>query len=84
MPDGTKAPPETVTIIVDGKEMEARKGEMVIAAAERGGVYIPRFCWHPRMRAVGMCRMCLVEVKGHAASPCRPPATSRSPTARRW
>ena len=44
--------------------MEARKGEMVIAAAERGGVYIPRFCWHPRMRAVGMCRMCLVEVKG--------------------
>ena len=64
MPDGTKAPPETVTITVDGKEMEARKGEMVIAAAERGGVYIPRFCWHPRMRAVGMCRMCLVEVKG--------------------
>ena len=37
---------------------------MVIAAAERGGVYIPRFCWHPRMQPVGMCRMCLVEVKG--------------------
>ncbi|MEA2704128.1 MAG: NADH-quinone oxidoreductase subunit [Actinomycetota bacterium] len=69
MPDGPQAPPkkaapETVTITVDGKEMEGRKGEMVIAAAERGGVYIPRFCWHPRMRAVGMCRMCLVEVKG--------------------
>ncbi|MGH9101623.1 MAG: molybdopterin-dependent oxidoreductase, partial [Acidimicrobiales bacterium] len=28
------------------------------------GVYIPRFCYHPRMRSVGMCRMCLVEVKG--------------------
>ncbi|MDQ4068462.1 MAG: 2Fe-2S iron-sulfur cluster-binding protein, partial [Actinomycetota bacterium] len=51
-------------IIVDGKEMEAKPGEMVIAAAERGGVYIPRFCWHPRMRPVGMCRMCLVEIKG--------------------
>jgi len=59
------APPrvDTVTIVVDGKAIEARKGEMVIAAAERGGVYIPRFCWHPRLRPVGMCRMCLVEVK---------------------
>jgi NADH-quinone oxidoreductase subunit G len=55
---------ETLKITVDGKVMEAKPGEMVIAAAERGGVYIPRFCWHPRMRPVGMCRMCLVEVKG--------------------
>ncbi len=54
----------TVGITVDGKEIEARKGEMLIAAAERAGIYIPRFCWHPRMKAVGMCRMCLVEVKG--------------------
>src|SRR2546421_11100188 len=37
---------------------------MVIAAAERAGVYIPRFCYHPRMRPVGMCRMCLVDIKG--------------------
>jgi NADH-quinone oxidoreductase subunit G len=56
--------PDPIRINVDGKVIEAKKGEMVIAAAERGGVYIPRFCWHPRMRPVGMCRMCLVEVKG--------------------
>ncbi|MGI9022825.1 MAG: NADH-quinone oxidoreductase subunit NuoG [Acidimicrobiales bacterium] len=54
----------TVNIVIDGRAVEARKGEMVIAAAERAGVYIPRFCWHPRMKPVGMCRMCLVEVKG--------------------
>ncbi|MEA2829046.1 MAG: NADH-quinone oxidoreductase subunit [Actinomycetota bacterium] len=64
MPDGAPAQVETVTITVDGMSIEARKGEMVIAAAERGGVYIPRFCWHPRLRPVGMCRMCLVEIKG--------------------
>ena len=64
MADGAPTQVETVTITVDGKSIEARKGEMVIAAAERGGVYIPRFCWHPRLRPVGMCRMCLVEVKG--------------------
>jgi len=55
---------EQVTIVLDGREVAARKGEMVIAAAERAGVYIPRFCYHPRMRPVGMCRMCLVHIKG--------------------
>src|SRR6202049_2041740 len=55
---------ETVTIVLDGREVEAFKGEMIIAAAERAGVYIPRFCYHPRMKPVGMCRMCLVDVKG--------------------
>jgi NADH-quinone oxidoreductase subunit G len=51
-------------IIVDGRPVPAKDGEMIIAAAERAGIYIPRFCWHPRMKPVGMCRMCLVEVKG--------------------
>ena len=63
---------ETVTVIVDGQEIEARKGELVIAAAERNGVYIPRFCYHPRMNPVGMCRMCLVEIdtgRGPALQP---------------
>jgi NADH-quinone oxidoreductase subunit G len=54
----------TLTITVDGKEVEARPGELLIAAAERAGTYIPRFCYHPRMAPVGMCRMCLVEVVG--------------------
>jgi NADH-quinone oxidoreductase subunit G len=54
----------TLTITVDGTPVEAHPGELLIAAAERGGTYIPRFCYHPRMRPVGMCRMCLVEVVG--------------------
>jgi NADH-quinone oxidoreductase subunit G len=54
----------TVTVVVDGRPVEARPGEKLIAAAERAGIYIPRFCYHPRMRPVGMCRMCLVEVRG--------------------
>ncbi|HUZ44957.1 MAG TPA: NADH-quinone oxidoreductase subunit NuoG [Acidimicrobiales bacterium] len=55
---------DAVTINVDGRPVQARKGELLIAAAERAGTYIPRFCYHPRMKPVGMCRMCLVEVKG--------------------
>jgi NADH-quinone oxidoreductase subunit G len=67
----TSAPP-TVSITVDGRTVEAAKGELVIAAAERNGVYIPRFCYHPRMRSVGMCRMCIVEIdtgRGPALQP---------------
>ena len=53
---------DQIKLTVDGREIDAVKGELVIAAAERAGVYIPRFCYHPRMRAVGMCRMCLVDI----------------------
>jgi NADH-quinone oxidoreductase subunit G len=56
--------PELVHVVVDGHAVEAQPGELVIEAAERAGVYIPRFCYHPRMEPVGMCRMCLVEVSG--------------------
>jgi len=60
----TKPKVDTITITVDDRQVEARKGEMIIAAAERAGTYIPRFCWHPRMKPVGMCRMCVVDVQG--------------------
>ncbi len=54
---------ELVTIKVDGQAYEVRKGELIIKAAQDNGTYIPRFCWHPRMNPVGMCRMCLVEIE---------------------
>ena len=56
--------PQTIQVTVDGKAVAAAPGELVIEVAERAGVYIPRFCYHPRMEPVGMCRMCLVEVSG--------------------
>ncbi|HEY7627276.1 MAG TPA: NADH-quinone oxidoreductase subunit NuoG [Ilumatobacteraceae bacterium] len=54
--------PNDVPITVNGRPVIARKGELVIAAAQRIGEYIPRFCYHERMQSVGMCRMCLVDV----------------------
>ncbi len=58
----TAAVPSTVAVTINGVEIAAAPGELLIAAAERHGVYIPRFCYHPRMEPVGMCRQCLVEV----------------------
>jgi NADH-quinone oxidoreductase subunit G len=59
-----EATEEMISITVDGKPIKAHPGELIIAAAEREGVFVPRFCYHPRMQPVGMCRMCLVEVSG--------------------
>jgi NADH-quinone oxidoreductase subunit G len=56
--------PDTVTVTIDGKEVQAPRGELLIRVAQDHGTYIPRFCWHERMTPVGMCRMCLVEVEG--------------------
>jgi NADH-quinone oxidoreductase subunit G len=61
-----------VTITLDGREVQTRAGQWIIQAADDAGVYIPRFCYHPRMKPVGMCRMCLVEVKGPRGSSLMP------------
>ena len=51
------------TVIVDGKEIKLRADERLngIQAAERAGIEIPYYCWHPGLSVVASCRMCLVE-----------------------
>ena len=52
----------TFQIEIDGKQVEAFAGEMLIATADRAGIYIPRFCYHKKLKIAANCRMCLVEV----------------------
>ncbi|MGH9002962.1 MAG: 2Fe-2S iron-sulfur cluster-binding protein, partial [Acidimicrobiia bacterium] len=61
--------PGRVNVTIDGRQVEAEAGELVIKVAQDHGVYIPRFCWHERMKPVGMCRMCLVEIEGQRGLP---------------
>ncbi|MHB8262217.1 MAG: molybdopterin-dependent oxidoreductase [Acidimicrobiales bacterium] len=63
---------DEVQIVLDGHTVVAQKGEKIITAAERAGVFIPRFCYHPRMKPVGVCRMCLVEVTGPRGATLQP------------
>ncbi|MDO8804221.1 MAG: 2Fe-2S iron-sulfur cluster-binding protein [Elusimicrobiota bacterium] len=51
------------TITIDGKSVEVEKGTTLLAAAQKLGVYIPRYCYHPKLSVSGNCRMCLVEVE---------------------
>ncbi|MDJ0391827.1 NADH-quinone oxidoreductase subunit G [Rhodococcus sp. G-MC3] len=55
---------ETVTVTIDGAEVQVPSGTLVIRAAEMSGIQIPRFCDHPLLEPVGACRQCLVEVEG--------------------
>jgi NADH-quinone oxidoreductase subunit G len=59
-----KAVPEGhVRLTIDGAEVIAPKGELLIRTAERLGTVIPRFCDHPLLDPAGACRQCLVEVE---------------------
>jgi NADH-quinone oxidoreductase subunit G len=51
-----------VTLTIDGKQVTAPEGMLVVDAAKLAGIDVPVFCYHPKMEPVGMCRMCLVEI----------------------
>jgi NADH-quinone oxidoreductase subunit G len=54
-----------ITLVVDGVEVHATEGEMLVDAAKGGDVEIPVFCYEPKLGGpVGACRMCLVEIEG--------------------
>ncbi len=59
---GELAPVETITVIIDGTEVQVPKGTLAIRAAEMIGIAIPRFCDHPLLDPQGACRQCMVEV----------------------
>jgi NADH-quinone oxidoreductase subunit G len=53
---------ETVALTINGIEIEVPRGELIVESVKRLGLEIPIFCYHSRMKPVGMCRMCLVDV----------------------
>lgn len=55
---------DIVNIEVDGKPVEARKGQMVIQVTDNIGAYVPRFCYHDKLSIAANCRMCLVDIEG--------------------
>ena len=55
----------TITLTIDGREVQATENTMLVDAAKHGDVEIPVFCYEPKLgNPVGACRMCLVEIEG--------------------
>jgi NADH-quinone oxidoreductase subunit G len=54
-----------ISLTIDGREVEAIEGQMLVDAAKQADVEIPFFCYEPKLgQPVGACRMCLVEIEG--------------------
>ena len=51
-----------IEIEIDGRKLMVKPTETVIEAADKAGIYIPRFCYHKHLSVAANCRMCLVEV----------------------
>jgi len=54
---------DNITVTIDGKKVEVAPGTLILEAAKKVGVEIPTFCYDDRLKPVGACRMCLVEVE---------------------
>ena len=53
---------DLVNLTIDGLLVAVPKGTVIVDAAKKLNIDIPVFCYHPKLKPVGMCRMCLVEV----------------------
>ena len=54
---------DVIKIEVNGVELEALAGQMLIEVTDAADVYVPRFCYHRYLTVAANCRMCLVEVE---------------------
>jgi NADH-quinone oxidoreductase subunit G len=54
---------DKITIEVNGIEIEASPGQMLIEVTDAADIYVPRFCYHKKLSVAANCRMCLVEVE---------------------
>ncbi len=53
-----------VELIIDGRPIQVPAGTSILEAVLQTGTEVPHFCYHPKLRVVGSCRMCQVEVQG--------------------
>jgi len=53
-----------IKLIIDGQKIEAKKGDTILQAARRAGLYIPTMCYLTKVKPIASCRLCVVEVKG--------------------
>jgi NADH-quinone oxidoreductase subunit G len=54
----------TVTLKIDGVEVDVEKGRTILEAAQLAGIRIPTLCHDRRLIPFGACRLCVVQQKG--------------------
>jgi NADH-quinone oxidoreductase subunit G len=54
---------DPVTFTIDGRQLKAAPGTLLINAAKQAGIDIPAFCYYDGLALQAACRMCLVEIE---------------------
>ncbi len=57
-------------LTVDGREVEVASNASILDAARRLDINVPTYCWDPRMKPFGACRLCMVEANGRLVAAC--------------
>ena len=52
-----------VNLTIDGRAVQAEPGKTILEVAKENGISIPYLCFHPALKPIGSCRICVVEVK---------------------
>lgn len=52
-----------VNLTIDGRAIQAEPGKTILQVARENGIFIPYLCYHPALKPIGSCRICVVEVK---------------------
>lgn len=52
----------TIQLTINGQEVEAEKGQMLLDVACKNGIKIPTLCHHKSLEGYGACRLCVAEV----------------------
>ncbi|MEJ2739601.1 MAG: 2Fe-2S iron-sulfur cluster-binding protein, partial [Dehalococcoidia bacterium] len=55
---------EQITLTINGKKVNIKKGATVLEAALDARIYIPTLCHDNDLEPFGACRLCVVEVEG--------------------
>ncbi|MBM3382882.1 MAG: 2Fe-2S iron-sulfur cluster binding domain-containing protein [Betaproteobacteria bacterium] len=66
-----------VTLSINNQSITVPAGSTIMEAAQKLGVSVPHFCWHPGLSIAGVCRFCMVKVEGmpKLQIACNTPAT---------
>jgi predicted molibdopterin-dependent oxidoreductase YjgC len=65
-----------IRLTIDGINVSAQKGDTILEAAKKAGIKIPTLCFHEKLKPIGSCGMCVVEVEGYSdpVTACTTPA----------
>lgn len=64
-----------IGLTIDSQNLNISEKSTILDAAKKIGINIPTLCYHPDLKVNGVCRICLVEIKGrdHLECACSTP-----------